>query len=210
MRNVLLIALLLACMAECPAALAQGRLGDRLRLRGAGDKAAKDSSADEESPANDNAPTGIIEPAAPADSAAYRRGVRAVNQAKWDDAITALTEAIQQDPKSAAAYSTRGLAYTMKDNFPAALADFDAALKIDSNNAVAHFNRGFAYYRKGDRDKAARRLLETIRIDPKYAAPTATAASSRPSRATTRKPSRTSTRRSSSTPRTRRPIPAAA
>ena len=67
-------------MAECPAALAQGRVGVHLRLRGAGDKAAKDYSADEESPANDNAPTGIIEPAVPVDSAAYRRGVRAVNQ----------------------------------------------------------------------------------------------------------------------------------
>ena len=154
-------------------ALAQARLGrtpPRPR-RSQADKAAneKESPPAEEPAGSDNGPAGIVGQAAPTDSEAYRQGVTAVGQAKWDDAITALTEAIRLDPKSAAAYSTRGLAYTMKDNFAAALADLDTAIKLDPNNAIAYFNRGFAYYRKGDSDKAVEDYSETIRIDPKYA-----------------------------------------
>ena len=174
MKKALWIALFLAWMAGGPtAAVAQSPLGDRLRSPQPGDrhddKKAKDSPRVEGSGGGDKGPAGAVEKPAPTDNEAYRLGVDAVNNGKWDDAITSLTEAIQLDPKSALAYSTRGLAYTMKENFEAALTDLDTALRLSPNNATAHFNRAFAYYRKGDKDKAIEDYSETIRIDPKYA-----------------------------------------
>ena len=82
-----------------------------------------------------------------------------MNQAKWDDAITALTEAIRLDPKSVAAYSTRGLAYTMKDNFPAALADFDAATENRSQQRGGPFQPRLRLLPQGRPRQGPRRLL---------------------------------------------------
>ena len=162
MKNILLIALFIAWMAVGPAAaLAQARLGGppppaaaTARQGGEGFVRRRRNR-----PATKMAPTGIVpEPAAPTESEPYRQGVTAVDQAKWDDAITALTEAIRLDPKSAAAYSTRGLAYTMKDNFEAALADLDAALKLESEQRHRAFQPRLRLLPQGRQRQGRRRL----------------------------------------------------
>ena len=121
MKNALWIALFLAWMAGGPtAAVAQSPLGDRLRSPQPGDR--RDDKKAKDSPrVKDRAAATTARPAPWKSRADGQRtlspGRRRREQGKWDDAITALTEAIQLDPKSAAAYSSRGLAHAMKDEF---------------------------------------------------------------------------------------------
>jgi tetratricopeptide (TPR) repeat protein len=63
--------------------------------------------------------------------------------------VTDYTEAIRRDPKRAAAYVNRGVAYHFQKNLPAAIADYDTAVGLDfgvNHLPAAWFNRGVALY----------------------------------------------------------------
>jgi TonB family protein len=59
-----------------------------------------------------------------------------------DAATTTLDELIRQQPKSVAAYITRGSAYQQKGEADKALADFNQAIRLDPKSARAHCDRG--------------------------------------------------------------------
>ena len=69
----------------------------------------------------------------------------------------------------AAALNNRGIAYGLKNDFDAAIADFSETLRVDPKHITAYFGRGFAYQSKGDLDRAVADYDEAIRLNPKDA-----------------------------------------
>src|SRR5215470_14642592 len=86
-----------------------------------------------------------------------------------DAKIAACSRVIQQNPKNASAFNSRGFAYNGKGDYDRAIADLDQAIRIDPKFAVAYNNRGVAYHGKGQYDRAIVDLDQAIRLDPKYA-----------------------------------------
>src|SRR5215467_10136509 len=92
-----------------------------------------------------------------------------INNGDYDRAIVAFSDAMRLDPKSALAFTNRGVAYERKGDMDRAIADFSEAIRLDPNYALASSNRGIAYGKKGDNDRAIADFNEAIRLDPKNA-----------------------------------------
>src|SRR5215813_1639235 len=90
-----------------------------------------------------------------------------INNGDYDKAIAAFSDAMRLDPKSALAFTNRGVAYERKGDMDRAIADFSEAIRLDPNYALASSDRGIAYARKGDNDRAIADFNEAIRLDPK-------------------------------------------
>jgi tetratricopeptide (TPR) repeat protein len=78
-------------------------------------------------------------------------------------------EAIRLDPKSALAFSDRGVAYANKADYNRALVDFNEAIRLDPKSVHAFRNRGVLYVLKGDYGRALADFNKAIRLDPKSA-----------------------------------------
>jgi tetratricopeptide (TPR) repeat protein len=85
-------------------------------------------------------------------------------------ACTALIRLTRQTPENLAkAFSSRGLAYVLKDQYDRAIEDFDQAIRLNPNYALAFVNRGGAYSAKGQYDRAIEDFDQAIRLNPNYA-----------------------------------------
>jgi tetratricopeptide (TPR) repeat protein/uncharacterized RDD family membrane protein YckC len=73
------------------------------------------------------------------------------------------------DPKDAADYNNRGVAYYHAGELDRAVADLDEAIRLNPRLARAYSNRGLAYDDKGDPERAITDYNEAIRLDPKLA-----------------------------------------
>ena len=95
----------------------------------------------------------------------------AIYQAKddLDHAIADYGQALELDPKLAAAYNNRGLAFSAKGDFTKALADFNEAVELNPNFADAFFNRANAFRSKQDLERARQDLEAALKIDPRLA-----------------------------------------
>src|SRR5262249_29869519 len=71
-----------------------------------------------------------------------------------DRAIEDLTNAIELDSKSPAAWANRGAVRANKGDYDPAIADLTKALELDPEYAVAWANRGNAKHEKGDLEGA--------------------------------------------------------
>src|SRR6516165_10776331 len=102
-------------------------------------------------------------------SALMSQGHTDINNGDYDRAIVAFSDAMRLDPKSALAFTNRGVAYVRKGDMDRAIADFSEAIRLDPNYALASSNRGIAYAKKGDNDRAIADYNEAVRLDPKNA-----------------------------------------
>ena len=79
---------------------------------------------------------------------------RAILDGKFDEAIPLCTQEIALSPTSAEKYNTRGVAYYLKQNYDAAIADYSKAITLDPKGTPNFYtNRGMAYAGKGLFDK---------------------------------------------------------
>jgi TonB family protein len=78
------------------------------------------------------------------------RASRYISILKSELAIADLTQVIAIDPRFAAAYRSRGVAYGQQKEFDRALADFDHTLQIDPGDTKALTERRLAYDAKGE------------------------------------------------------------
>ena len=62
------------------------------------------------------------------------------------------TKAIALNPRFAAAYQNRGIAYSRRGQYDEAIEDFNAALSIRPSFMEAYSSRGFAYIKKAEDD----------------------------------------------------------
>ena len=102
-------------------------------------------------------------------SALVNQGYTDTNAGDYDRAIADYNEAIRLDPKSAIAFSDRGVAYMRKGDLDRAFADYNEALRLNPTYGPAFSNRGVAYWKKGDNVRAFADYNEAIRLNPNYA-----------------------------------------
>jgi len=93
---------------------------------------------------------------------------RAILDGKYDEAIPLCTQEIALSPKSADGYNTRGVAYYLKQDYDAAIADYSKAISLDPKGKPNFYtNRGMAYAGKGLFDPAIIDFDQAIAMDPK-------------------------------------------
>jgi len=93
---------------------------------------------------------------------------RAILDGKYDEAIPLCTQEIALSPTSAERYNTRGVAYYLKQDYDAAIADYSKAISLDPKGKPNFYtNRGMAYAGKGLFDPAIIDFDQAIAMDPK-------------------------------------------
>ena len=96
----------------------------------------------------------------------FRRGFRANNEDRKDEAIVEYSKAIELDPKIAAAYNNRGIIYDDLELYQSAIADYNKAIELDANYANAYNNRGVAYKNLKQYEKAIQDYSKAIELEP--------------------------------------------
>jgi len=86
-----------------------------------------------------------------------------------DRAIADYDQAIVLDPKGAATFFSRGIAYFNTDDLDHAIADYDQAITLEPKYTFAYFSRGVASLYAGDLPKALADLNQASTLDPKNA-----------------------------------------
>jgi hypothetical protein len=85
----------------------------------------------------------------------YKRGKEQTGRNDFWGAIKSLNQAIDLDPRNAAAYNARGYAYLRLRQFANAAVDFSDAIRLRPDYANAYQNRAIAERRLGDEKAAA-------------------------------------------------------
>jgi tetratricopeptide (TPR) repeat protein len=80
----------------------------------------------------------------------FDSGTGHLKEGRFDDAIAALSQAINLEPDYAEAYNNRGLAYYEKKEYAQALEDFKQVIIINPDDEKAHNNLALVYYRLED------------------------------------------------------------
>ncbi|MDX2096550.1 MAG: tetratricopeptide repeat protein, partial [Leptolyngbyaceae cyanobacterium bins.59] len=73
-------------------------------------------------------------------------GIDHFQSGEYPKALSAFTQLLQLDPKSATAYSNRCLIHLHLEAYSAAVADCSQALEYNPSDREAYLNRGLAYY----------------------------------------------------------------
>ncbi|MBV8370735.1 MAG: tetratricopeptide repeat protein [Candidatus Eremiobacteraeota bacterium] len=94
-----------------------------------------------------------------------KRAVLAVHRHDLRRAVDALVEALEADPRSAAAITTLGNLLLEHGDVAEAIAHFEYALLIDDQYAPAYHNLGVALHRSGRRGEAVRMLRKATRLE---------------------------------------------
>jgi tetratricopeptide (TPR) repeat protein len=98
---------------------------------------------------------------------ALMRAAVLIEQGKFDEAIDNANQALQLDPRNAAALATRALANAWNGRVAAAESDLKAAEKIDPDNPAALSARGLMAEKRGDCQAAIDAYSRAILSDPK-------------------------------------------
>ena len=85
-----------------------------------------------------------------ADAAAYVAGIEALAAGNFKEAIAEFTQALATNEENADALRARGVAQTLAENFPAAIADLKRALRLQADDHEAKLWLAAAYRMGGD------------------------------------------------------------
>lgn len=99
----------------------------------------------------------------------FERGVIYDSLGLWSLARNDFTQAIQYNPKMAAAYNYLGLYLLLEDDYDSALDAFNAVLELDPDYDYTRLNRGLSFYYSGRYSEAQRdltRFYEADKTDP--------------------------------------------
>jgi lipoprotein NlpI len=88
-------------------------------------------------------------------------------QAKYDDAITDFTRAVERDPNYFYSYTNRGFTLLQQDNPTAAQVDFTQSLKLNPQQAFVYNLRGLARLALGDLQGAVQDQRAAVEMNPK-------------------------------------------
>jgi lipoprotein NlpI len=100
----------------------------------------------------------------------YKGNILAAESANGcDRAIADSNQAIQFDPKDAAAYESRGIAYQRKRDLDRAIADYTQAIQLNPKDTDVYFNRGLANLFAGALPKALADMSQASELAPKDA-----------------------------------------
>lgn len=99
------------------------------------------------------------------------RGRLLAAKGDYERAFSDFERAIRLDPRSAAAFYNRAVAFGSKGDYDRAVSDYGEAIRLNPRDAFAFNGRGNAYRGKGDYDRAIADYAEAIRLDPRAAVP---------------------------------------
>lgn len=114
------------------------------------------------------APLVAQSPAGRAAAGDYIQGIQALNAGNYAAAIQSLNRAIQADDSNADFLRARGVAYTLAENFPAAIADLERAVRLRQDDREARLWLASAYRMGGDPGKGAQ-YFTMANLPPDYA-----------------------------------------
>jgi len=87
---------------------------------------------------------------------------------QYEKAIKGFTHAIELDPKRAASYDSRGLAYSYSGRHDQAIPDYTKSIELAPTSAAAFNNRGWAYLETGRLDEALADFDKALELNPSY------------------------------------------
>lgn len=99
-----------------------------------------------------------------------RRGLRAKEEGKMEEAIQEYSKAINKDPRNAAAYNNRGVVYDDLEQYERAIEDYDKAIELNPDYAIAYYNRGIAYQDLIQYEEAIEDYNRAIELNSGYTA----------------------------------------
>lgn len=94
------------------------------------------------------------------------RGVSAMNQHRFDDAIAVFDEIIQRAPGFAEGWNKRATVYFLQDNFPASVQDIQRTLALEPRHFGAIAGMGQIFLRRDDLAGALEAFEAVLRIHP--------------------------------------------
>lgn len=95
----------------------------------------------------------------------FERGVIYDSLGLWSLARYDFTQAVEYNPKMAAAYNYLGLYLLLEDDYDSAIDAFNAVLELDPNYDYTRLNRGLAFYYSGRYSEAERDLQKFYEAD---------------------------------------------
>lgn len=95
-------------------------------------------------------------------------GVALYRQGETEAAIEKFDLAIRLDSNFAPAYTDRGAAYNVLEDYERAIEDHEEAIRLNPEYATAYNNRGFARYNLNRFELALADFNEAIRLQPVY------------------------------------------
>jgi tetratricopeptide (TPR) repeat protein len=98
----------------------------------------------------------------------FKEGLALAESGKYRDAISFYNNAIDADPKNAAAYSVRGWAYYKIGDYSSALKDTNRALYLKTDFPSALVNRSTTLWGMKQYDKALVDINRSIELKPDY------------------------------------------
>lgn len=97
---------------------------------------------------------------------AFQKGLNALKENQFEDALEALTEAEQEHPEDARVRNFRGITLAQLGKTPEAAAEYQEAIRLDPNYEAAYRNLGFLLWTQRQLDKARDRLLQAVALSP--------------------------------------------
>jgi membrane associated rhomboid family serine protease len=97
------------------------------------------------------------------------RGVTALEEKRFDDAVRNLEEAAVKKPNNRVVPSALGSAYLHKQDYARAEPALERAVQLDSEDGEAQYGLGFARFKLGKADQAIAPLEKAAQLDPKNA-----------------------------------------
>ena len=96
----------------------------------------------------------------------YRRAIRFISDQQYEEALAALDQAIEVNPRFAEAFYNRGLTHYCMNDLDLAIEDFDHSLELGFDDVLLYRNRGNAYSRKGDVERALSDYAQAVALEP--------------------------------------------
>jgi tetratricopeptide (TPR) repeat protein len=99
----------------------------------------------------------------------FGKGLELIGQQRYEEAIKALSTAIEIISHDYQAYNYRGVARALEGDYDRAIADYNKAIEIRPRYAEAYNNRGFARIRRGDLENALKDYSRALEVNPFFA-----------------------------------------
>lgn len=114
-------------------------------------------------------PTAIVQDLNSQVDAYVGEGALKYQKGDYASALASYNQALNLNPKSAAALYNRGLAKAAQNDLDGAVADYSEALLNDPGMAAAYYYRGLARHSQGELDGAISDYNQALQLDPKNA-----------------------------------------
>lgn len=98
-----------------------------------------------------------------------RRGLRAIEEKRFKDAIEEYGKAIEKDPENAAAHNNLGIVYSDLGRYEDSIKELKRAIELDSSYARAYYNLGNVFMKMEQYKEAIEKYMKAIEFNSNYA-----------------------------------------